>query len=44
VPEGTQKVFLEVFFAKLPEGVHSEPVKLEFDVIKPMPESFVTSP
>jgi hypothetical protein len=44
VPEGTQKVFLEVFFAKMPDGVHSEPVKLEVDVIKPMLESLVTSP
>ncbi len=44
MPEGTQKVFLEVFLAKLPEGVHSEPVKLEFEVIKPMPETLVTSP
>jgi hypothetical protein len=44
VPEGTQKVLLEVFFGKLPEGVQSEPVKLEFEVIKPMPETLATSP
>jgi hypothetical protein len=44
VPEGTQKVFLEVFLAKLPEGIQSEPVKLQFDVIKPMSETLVTSP
>ena len=44
MPEGAQKVFLEVFLGKLPDGVHAEPVKLEFDVIKPMPETLVTSP
>ena len=44
MPEGTQKVFLEVYFSKLPDGVQSDPVKLEFEVIKPMPETLVTSP
>jgi hypothetical protein len=39
VPEGTKKVMVEIFFPKLPEGVRSESVKLEFDVVKPMVES-----
>jgi len=44
VPEGTKKVYLEVSLGKLPEGVYSESVKLEFEVIKPIPETLIIAP